>query len=95
YAHEAIEEVAVIGLPDDHWGESVAAVLRLCEGESVRSQTLENHVGASLARHKVPRRWFVMTEIPATASGKLQKYKLVDMFKEGTLQKFELPCRGA
>lgn len=95
YAHEAIEEVAVIGLPDDHWGESVAAVLRLCEGEPVRSQTLENHVGASLARYKVPRRWFAMTEIPATASGKLQKYKLVDMFKEGTLQKFELPCRGA
>ena len=90
YAHEAIAEVAVIGLPDNYWGESVAAVLRFERGHTLRSEELEEYVGATLARHKVPRQWFAMDQIPATASGKLQKFKLVEMYKTDDLRCFEL-----
>ncbi|MGR8948842.1 MAG: AMP-binding protein [Gammaproteobacteria bacterium] len=86
YEHEDVEEVAVIGLPDDYWGEEVAAVVRTTAGSDLRGETLANFLADKLAKHKVPKHWFALAEIPATASGKLQKFKLVKMAKNLELE---------
>ncbi|MCB1746379.1 MAG: AMP-binding protein [Gammaproteobacteria bacterium] len=86
YTHPAIADVAVIGLPDDYWGESVGAVLMLRDGEAVTGSALEAFCGERLARHKVPRQWFVVDAIPTTTSGKLQKFRLAEMYRAGELE---------
>ncbi len=90
YAHPAIAEVAVIGLPDDYWGETVAAVLTRAVGGTLDADALQAYVAGRLARHKVPQDWFAVDAIPATASGKLQKFRLVEMARAGELEPFRL-----
>ena len=85
YAHEAVAEVAVFGVPDAYWGEQVAAVVTFKAGAKVSGDALRAHVAAQLARHKVPSHWYALPAIPATASGKLQKFRLVEMFRAGEL----------
>jgi fatty-acyl-CoA synthase len=85
YAHPKVSEVAVIGIPDDYWGEEVGAILTFASGESDSSETLREYLGEKLAKHKVPKHWFALPEIPATASGKLQKFKLVELVKDNEL----------
>ncbi len=85
YTHPAIAEVAVIGVPDDYWGEQVAAVMTLRSDRTVTRETLRAFVGDHLARHKIPTHWFVLQAIPITASGKLQKFRLVEMYRAGEL----------
>jgi len=75
----------VIGLPDEKWGETVAAVLRPAPGAELRRQELFDYVRASIAPHKTPRDWFVVSEFPLTGSGKIQKFKLQKMSAEGEL----------
>ena len=85
YTHPAVAEVAVIGLPDEYWGEQVGAVVRF-KAEAVASgEALREYAAMRLARHKVPSQWYALSAIPATASGKLQKFKLVEMFRAGEL----------
>ena len=85
YTQPDVAEVAVIGIPDDYWGETVAAVVTFERDRQVAGEMLADFVGAELARHKVPQHWFVLDEIPKTASGKLQKFRLVEMYRDGGL----------
>ena len=85
YAHPAVSEVAVFGLPDEYWGEQVGAALVLKAGQSASAAELHAHVAARLARHKLPAAWYALPAIPATASGKLQKFRLVEMWRAGEL----------
>jgi fatty-acyl-CoA synthase len=85
YAHPAISEVAVIGIRDEYWGEEVGAVMTLAPDRMVSGETLRKYLGERLARHKIPQHWFVVPEMPATASGKLQKFKLVELVEGGEL----------
>jgi len=85
YTHPAVAEVAVVGIPDDYWGEQVGAVVSFKADAQASGETLRDYVAARLARHKVPSQWFALPAIPATASGKLQKFKLVDMYRSGEL----------
>jgi fatty-acyl-CoA synthase len=85
YTHPDIADVAVIGLPDEYWGEELGAVVLFESGRSASADSLREFVAAELARHKVPKCWFALGEIPTTASGKLQKFKLVEMYRAGEL----------
>ncbi|MDA0821003.1 MAG: AMP-binding protein [Proteobacteria bacterium] len=85
YTHPDVADVAVIGIADDYWGEEVAAVVRFELNRSVAGEQLQRFVGTQLARHKVPKHWFALSEIPTTASGKLQKFKLVEQHRAGEL----------
>jgi len=74
-SHPGVLEAAVVGLEDDRWGGTVAAVVVTREGKSPDAAALAQHLRASLAGYKVPRRFEFSTEpLPRTASGKLQRH---------------------
>ncbi|WP_127128862.1 class I adenylate-forming enzyme family protein [Georgenia sp. SYP-B2076] len=75
--HPAVREVAVVGSPDEKWGETPTAVVVL--KDPVSEAELSAHARENLAKFKVPKKWVVLDEpLPRTASGKLQKFKIVD-----------------
>ena len=76
YGHKAILEVAVIGLPDDKWGEAVTAVVVLEEGAELSLEELRDFAGESLARYKLPSRLHFMDLLPRNPAGKVQKFKI-------------------
>jgi fatty-acyl-CoA synthase len=76
FAHDSVGEVAVVGLPDDKWGEVVAAFVRPAPGATVDKEALFSYLREHLAPHKTPRRWFAVEEFPLTGSGKIQKFTL-------------------
>ena len=75
--HPAVLEVAVIGVPDERWGEVPAAYVTLRDGESVTSDEIVEHVRGRLARFKAPKH-VAFTELPKTSTGKIQKFVLRD-----------------
>jgi fatty-acyl-CoA synthase len=85
FKHPAVGEVAVIGLPNDKWGEEVAAVIRPKPGVALDKDDLFAFVRSHLAPHKVPRQWFTLDVFPLTGSGKIQKFKLREMCAKGEL----------
>jgi fatty-acyl-CoA synthase len=83
FKHEAVGEVAIVGLPDDSWGETVGAFIRPAPGYEVNKGLLFNYLREHLAPHKTPRQWFLIDEFPFTGSGKIQKYKLREQWIAG------------
>ncbi len=83
--HPAVEECAVVGLPDDRWGARVVAVLVLhASVESPSAAALETHLRARLAGYKLPREIIVeAVPLPRTASGKLQRHLVRDRLRAG------------
>jgi len=69
--HAAVRDCAVIGLPDERWGECVSAVL--VTSEPVADAALAAHCRALLAGYKTPRRWFRVDALPVNAAGKVDK----------------------
>jgi acyl-CoA synthetase (AMP-forming)/AMP-acid ligase II len=78
YEHGAVQECAVFGIPDEKWGEIVAAVVVLKPGASATDTELMTHVKQKLARYKVPRAVEFVKELPKTGSGKIFKKALRD-----------------
>ena len=85
YRHPAVAEVAVLGLPDARWGEEVAAFVRPAAGQHVDRDALFAWVREHLAPHKTPRHWFALQAFPLTGSGKIQKFRLREMWQRGEL----------
>jgi acyl-CoA synthetase (AMP-forming)/AMP-acid ligase II len=81
YAHPAVREAAVFGIPDPKWGELVMACVVLKPGMTLTVDELVAHCRQSLASYKVPRRVeFMDTELPKSGSGKLLKRVLRERF---------------
>ncbi|GAA0823488.1 AMP-binding protein [Streptosporangium amethystogenes subsp. fukuiense] len=76
FQHPDVADVAVVGVPDDTWGEQVAAFVRPAPGRTPDVAGLREYCLARLARHKVPKQWSVVEALPLTASGKVQKFRL-------------------
>jgi acyl-CoA synthetase (AMP-forming)/AMP-acid ligase II len=72
-AHPSVGAVAVIGVPDDRWGEAVSAVVVPSPGAVVVPSDLQEHVRSELARFKAPRHVFVADQLPVLATGKIDK----------------------
>ncbi|MDP6573047.1 MAG: AMP-binding protein, partial [Rhodospirillales bacterium] len=77
FAHAAVLEAAVIGVPDARWGEVGHAIVRLKDGESASAEEIIGFCRETLARYKIPKSIeFVEAPLPRTGSGKLLKRAL-------------------
>ena len=83
FSHPAVAEVAVIGVPDEKWGETIKALVVLRGDEPVDEQGLIDHCRAQLAHFKCPTSVEFRDELARTATGKLQKFKLRAPYWEG------------
>ncbi|MDQ1733416.1 MAG: hypothetical protein QOK10_3575 [Pseudonocardiales bacterium] len=81
-SHEAVREVAVIGIPDEKWGELVTAIV-VTDGRPLSESELIGHCRASLAGYKCPKKIEFVDSLPRTATGKLQKFKLREPYWQG------------
>jgi fatty-acyl-CoA synthase len=70
---EAVQGVAVVAAPDDRWGEVPHAYLEVRPGYALEDGDVQRHLAGRLARYKIPKRFFVVDELPRTASGKIRK----------------------
>ena len=73
YRHPAVLEAAVIGLPDEEWGEMVTAVISTRPGCDVTGQELIDYCSESLAGYKKPKKVLFLDELPKNPSGKILK----------------------
>ncbi|GEK32760.1 class I adenylate-forming enzyme family protein [Kurthia sibirica] len=74
--YPAILEAAIIGLPDEKWGEMVVGILVLKEGTILDEQHLHDYCKQKLARYKMPKKYIYADTLPRNESGKILKYKL-------------------
>ena len=76
YSHPDIEDVQVVGVPDERYGEELAAFVVLREGAAPDEDALRAFCEGRIARHKVPRYVRFVDAFPMTVTGKVQKFKL-------------------
>jgi fatty-acyl-CoA synthase len=79
YQMEQIEAVEVAAVPSPKYGEQVGAFIKVKKGTTLTEEEVTDFCRGQIARYKVPKYIFFVTEYPMTASGKIQKYKLTQM----------------
>jgi len=80
--HPDIIDAVVIGLPDEEWGQQVAAAIILQQGSALNITAVQEFCRQSLASYKLPRQIRLVKQIPQTASGKVQRSAISDLFKD-------------
>jgi fatty-acyl-CoA synthase len=88
-SHPTVLESAVVGVPDPDWGETVVAYVALRPGTTATESELIEHVKQRIARFKAPRR-IIFGELPKTATGKIQKFKLREFQRGQGVEQSEL-----
>lgn len=89
YRHPAVEDVAVVGIPDDRMGEELCAWVRLKPDANVDAEAIREFCRGQIAHYKVPRYVRIVGEFPITVTGKVQKY-LIREAMVADLQKEEV-----
>ena len=75
-SHPSVLEVAVVGVPDEKWGERPKAFVLLRPGESATPETLIAHARTKIAGYKLPREISIIADLPRTSTGKIQKFMI-------------------
>ena len=83
--HPQIQEVAVVGIADEKWGELIACFIRTSGDATLSAADLKSHCRSELSPQKTPNLWIEVNSFPMTGSGKIQKFALRDMFERGEL----------
>ena len=73
---EAVSSVAVIGIPDEKWGEVPRAIVTVREGFQLTAEDVMDHLDGRVARYKIPKSVVIVDDLPRTASGKIRKADL-------------------
>ena len=94
--HPAMVAATVFGIPDDRMGEVVGAAVHVREPSSAQEPadlvaSLIAHCAERLSPYKVPSRWFLAGDLPATPTGKIQKFKLLDLTNTAALREITPP----
>ena len=77
-----VMDVYVVGIPDKKYGEQVLAAIMLKPGEKATDNEFISFCQGKIARHKIPRYWEFVESVPMTASGKVQKFKMVEQYAQ-------------
>jgi acyl-CoA synthetase (AMP-forming)/AMP-acid ligase II len=85
YQHPAVVEAAVIGLPDPQWGEALKAVIVVKDGAKITGDELAGFCKDRLAPYKVPKSFEFVESLPHTEVGKVNKFKVRDMFAQAAV----------
>jgi fatty-acyl-CoA synthase len=88
-AHPQVTEAAVIGVPDDRWGERPLAAVVLAGGGSATAAELREFLGQQVPRWQLPERWAFITEVPKTSVGKFAKTTMRDAYARGDYEVVE------
>ena len=81
--HPGVADCGVVGRPDSRWNEVPVAYVVPRAGGSINAETLQAHMLARLARFKVPRDFVFVDDLPRTALGKVQHFRLKELAGEG------------
>ena len=76
HRHPAVEDVQVVGIPDERFGEAVCAWIKLRTGHEATEEEIRTFLRASLAHFKVPKYIDFVTSFPMTVTGKVQKFRI-------------------
>jgi fatty-acyl-CoA synthase len=79
-SHPQVLEAATIGVPDEKWGEMVAAIIVSKNGEPIDEEEVQRYCKDRLAGYKIPKKFFYSDVLPRNASGKILKYQLRESF---------------
>jgi fatty-acyl-CoA synthase len=91
YRHPGVAEAAVVGLPDDRWGEVVGAFIRPHDPAAPPTVAeLRSHMRAHISPQKTPTRWYTVDGYPLTGSGKIQKFAIREAWEKGAHDENEL-----
>ncbi len=80
YKNPKVENVQVVGIPDSKYGEQVLAAVQLKKNHTATAEELSEFCKGKIAHHKIPKYWEFVDGFPMTASGKVQKYKIKEIF---------------
>ena len=81
FTHPKVVNVQVIGIHDKKYGEQVLAAVQLKAGQTASAEEFTEFCKGKIARHKIPRYWEFVDSYPTTASGKIQKFKMKEVFE--------------